>query len=155
MVFENCWPAIRKAVPGIRFSLIGKDTDGPLKPLDRDVDVLGWVEDPAGEIATWSATVIPIRFGGGTRIKIADAFSRKCPVVSTRFGAFGYDVHHGNELLLADDNDPKAFASSCISLIQNPSDGGRDGRTGLPGLPGKVDVGSYCPTRLGRRRGLS
>lgn len=115
---REAWPLVRQAVPGVRFRLIGKDSDGPLKPRDPDVDVLGWVKDPAAEIDTWSAMVIPIRFGGGTRIKIADAFSRKCPVVSTSLGAFGYAVENGRQLRLADS--PAEFAAACIDLVKNP-----------------------------------
>ena len=62
--------------------------------------------------------IVPIRFGAGTRVKIADAFSRKCPVVSTRFGAVGYEVDDGKELFLADD--PADFAAACIRLLKNP-----------------------------------
>jgi glycosyltransferase involved in cell wall biosynthesis len=116
---KSVWPTIRKAMPGIRFRLVGKDSDKALDSVTPDVDALGWVADPTAEIAGWSAMVIPIRFGGGTRVKVADAFSRKCPVVSTRLGAFGYDVKHGRELLLADD--PAAFAAACLSLIRHPA----------------------------------
>lgn len=116
---KTCWPAIRRAVPGIRFRLIGKDTDGKLRPADPDVDVLGRVDDPAAEIASWSAMVIPIRFGGGTRIKVADAFSRKCPVVSTSLGAFGYGVEDGRQLRLADTHE--AFAAACVEVVGNPA----------------------------------
>ena len=115
---KECWPAVRQAVPGLRFRLIGKDTDGALKPAEVDVDALGWVTDPAAEIATWSAMVIPIRFGGGTRIKIADAFSRKCPVVSTSVGAFGYPVEDGKQLRRADT--PQDFARACVDVVRNP-----------------------------------
>lgn len=117
----NCWPKIRQAVPGIRLRLVGKDTDGPLKPTDPDVDALGWVGDPSAEIATWSAMIVPIRFGGGTRIKIAEAFSRRCPAVSTRVGAFGYNVEHGRQLLLADS--PEEFSRACIELVRDPTRG--------------------------------
>ena len=106
-------------MPGIRFRLVGKDTHAALTSGAHDVDALGWVADPTAEIASWSAMVIPIRLGGGTRVKVADAFSRKCPVVSTHLGAFGYDVKHGRELLLADD--PTDFASACVSLIRHPA----------------------------------
>lgn len=115
---REVWPAVRQAVPGIRFRLVGRDTDGPLRPTEPDVDALGWLADPAGEIASWSAMIIPIRIGGGTRIKIADAFSRRCPVVSTRFGAYGYAVEGGKQLLLADD--AAAFANACVQLIRRP-----------------------------------
>ena len=115
---EKCWPEIRRAIPGICFRLIGKDSDTAIRPEDTDVDALGWVADPAEEIAGWSAMVIPIRFGGGTRIKLADAFSRKCPVVSTSLGAFGYGVEDGRQLRLGDT--PDAFASACVDLVRNP-----------------------------------
>jgi glycosyltransferase involved in cell wall biosynthesis len=81
------------------------------------VDTLGWIEDPENEISTWSAMIIPIQTGGGTRIKIADAFSRKVPVVSTRYGAYGYDVKGGTELLLADS--PRDFSAACVSLAKD------------------------------------
>jgi glycosyltransferase involved in cell wall biosynthesis len=115
---KESWPAIRQAVPGIRFRLVGTDTDGPLKPADPDVDALGCIADPAAEIATWSLMIIPIRFGAGTRVKVADAFSRKCPVVSTSLGAFGYEVKDGKQLRLADT--PQAFAAACLDMIQDP-----------------------------------
>jgi glycosyltransferase involved in cell wall biosynthesis len=115
---KNCWPQIKRAIPDVRLRLVGKDSDGPLKPDDSQVDGLGWVEDPAAEIATWSLMIVPIRIGGGTRVKIPDAFSRKCPVVATRFGALGYKVENDKELVLADR--PADFAEGCVSLIQDP-----------------------------------
>lgn len=118
---KECWPQIRQAIPGIRFRLAGKDTDGALAPVEPDVDVLGWLADPAAEIATWSAMVIPIRFGGGTRIKLADSFSRKCPVVATPMGAFGYDVAEGRQLRMGET--PAEFAQACIDLVRDPQGG--------------------------------
>jgi glycosyltransferase involved in cell wall biosynthesis len=118
---RECWPEIKRQIPGVRLRLAGKETDGPLKPADSQIDALGWINDPADEIATWSAMIIPIRHGAGTRIKIADAFSRKCPVVSTHLGAFGYEVGSGRELLLADRADE--FAAACVSLIKDQAAG--------------------------------
>jgi glycosyltransferase involved in cell wall biosynthesis len=114
---DQCWPALREAVPGVRLRLVGKETDGPLRPRDPDVDALGFVSDPAAEIATWSAMAIPIRVGGGTRIKIAEAFSRKCPVVSTRLGAYGYAVEDRRHLRLADSS--ADFVQACVDLIRD------------------------------------
>jgi glycosyltransferase involved in cell wall biosynthesis len=118
---RECWPLIKRSVPNARLRLVGKDTDGPLKPAAPDVDALGWVADPADEIATWSAMIIPIRSGAGTRIKIADAFSRKCPVVSTTLGAYGYEVRNGEELVLADRSED--FSGACVSLVRDPQRG--------------------------------
>jgi glycosyltransferase involved in cell wall biosynthesis len=76
------------------------------------------VDDPADEIASWSMLIVPIFIGGGTRIKIADAFSRKCPVVSTPLGAYGHEVVHGRELLLAES--PEDFADQCLRVVARP-----------------------------------
>lgn len=119
---RECWERIRREMPDARLRLVGRDTDNPkFKPEAPGLDALGWMENPAEEISTWSAMIIPILHGAGTRIKIADGFSRKCPVVSTRVGAFGYDVEHGRELLLADGADE--FASACVSLARDPERG--------------------------------
>ena len=115
---EQCWPRIKKAIPGARLRLVGKGTDGPLQPLGLDVEGLGWIEDPSEEMATWSGMIVPVHLGSGTRIKIAEAFSRNCPLVSTRLGARGYECENGNELLLADT--PGAFAQACINVIRRP-----------------------------------
>ena len=114
---RECWPLVKRAIPNARLRLVGKDTDGPLRPNAPDIDALGYVDDPADEIAAWSAMIVPVIHGAGTRVKIADAFSRKCPVVSTRVGAYGYDVRDGRELLLADD--PRQFAAACVDLIRD------------------------------------
>jgi glycosyltransferase involved in cell wall biosynthesis len=113
---RECWPLVKRQIPNARLRLVGKDTDGPLKPNAPDLDALGYVADAASEMATWSVMIIPVRHGAGTRVKIADAFSRKCPVVSTHLGAYGYDVQSGRELLLADK--PDDFAQACVSLIR-------------------------------------
>jgi glycosyltransferase involved in cell wall biosynthesis len=115
---RECWPALRAEIPGLRLRLIGKGTDGPLRPTDAGVEALGFVADSAAEIATWSAMIVPINAGGGTRIKIAEAFSRKCPVVSTRLGAFGYEGEDGEFLRLADR--PADFVRACADLVRQP-----------------------------------
>jgi glycosyltransferase involved in cell wall biosynthesis len=98
--------------------LVGSDTDQDFSGLGEDIDGLGYVEDPGDEFATWAGMIVPIRVGGGTRVKIAQAFSRKCPVVSTSLGAFGYDLIDGKEILIADD--PDRFAIACARLIEEP-----------------------------------
>jgi glycosyltransferase involved in cell wall biosynthesis len=62
--------------------------------------------------------VVPVRLGAGTRVKIAQGFSLKCPVVSTSFGAYGYDVKDRVELFLADT--AETFAEACIRMICHP-----------------------------------
>ena len=112
---ERVWPQVKRELPTARLRLVGRG-ELPL-PDAADVDRLGYVTDAAAEIATWSAMIVPIRTGGGTRMKILDAFSKRCPVVSTAHGAYGYGLHDGQELLLADD--PEAFAAACARLVHD------------------------------------
>lgn len=114
---RECWPLVKSQIPDARLRLVGRDTDGALRPDTPDVEALGYLTDPGDEIATWSAMIVPVIHGAGTRVKIADAFSRKCPVVSTHLGAYGYDVTNGRELLLADK--PRQFAAACVALIRD------------------------------------
>jgi glycosyltransferase involved in cell wall biosynthesis len=115
---ERCWPRIKCAVPDVRLRLVGQGSDGPLKPLGPDVDGLGWLTNSSDEIKTWSVMVVPIRVGAGTRGKIAQAFSQKCPIVSTSLGAQGYGAVDGHTMYLADCGE--AFADACIKVIRNP-----------------------------------
>jgi polysaccharide biosynthesis protein PslH len=117
---KECWPQIKRALPETRLRLVGKDTDGPLKPVGPDIDALGWMDDTEAEIATWAAMIVPVRIGAGTRVKVLEAFSRKCPVVGTRIGVFGHNVTSGQELLLADS--PADFASACLKLLREPAE---------------------------------
>ena len=117
---RECWPRIKAAIPDARLRLAGPDSDGPLKPAGPDIDGLGFIPDPAAEIATWSVCIVPIRRGAGTRVKIAEGFCRKCPIVSTPLGAYGYELGNGEELLLADSADD--FSSACIKLIRHPAE---------------------------------
>lgn len=115
---NQVWPKIKERQPDARLRLVGADSEGRMQAHGADIDRLGFVDDAAEEIGSWSVSIVPLRIGGGTRIKIAEAFGRMCPVVSTSLGAFGYEVSSGKELMLADD--PEAFADACCSLIKNP-----------------------------------
>lgn len=114
---DQVWPKIRAVRPDARFRIAGVGGEHLAARHAEGIDRLGWIADPATEVASWSSMIVPIHVGGGTRIKIAEAFSRKCPVVSTRLGAFGYPIDDRKELLLADS--PDAFATACLELIDN------------------------------------
>jgi glycosyltransferase involved in cell wall biosynthesis len=64
-----------------------------------------------------AVVVVPLRVGGGTRLKIYEAMAAGKAVVSTTVGAEGLDVNHGEDILLADD--PSAFAASVAMLLQD------------------------------------
>ena len=89
---QRVWPTILREVPLARLRLVGMGTETGYAESSKNIDGLGWVADVEREMATWSLMAVPILTGGGTRIKTAEALSRKCPVVSTSLGTFGYDV---------------------------------------------------------------
>jgi glycosyltransferase involved in cell wall biosynthesis len=82
-----------------------------------EIKFVGWVEDLGPEYDTTDIVVAPIRGGGGTRIKILEAFSHGIPVVSTVKGAEGLDVENGEHLLMEDD--PRRFALACLKLMND------------------------------------
>lgn len=118
---ERCWPDIASQVPGARLRLAGRGGETRFAGRRPDVDVLGWVPDVESEIATWSLMVVPLFIGGGTRVKIAEGLSRKCPIVSTSVGCYGYDLDLGMDLLRADA--PGDFVKACVALLRDQARG--------------------------------
>jgi glycosyltransferase involved in cell wall biosynthesis len=116
---DQCWPRVKSAVPDARLRLIGKGSDAIGTFAGTDVDALGWLADPAAEIRTWSAMAVPLRIGAGTRLKIAQAFGLKCPVVSTTLGAHGYAAVNESDMLLADT--AVSFSDACVRAIREPA----------------------------------
>jgi glycosyltransferase involved in cell wall biosynthesis len=114
----ECWPSIRASLPEARLRLVGRGSDRAFGTLGNGIDALGWVDDSDREIATWAAMIVPLHVGGGTRVKIAEGFSRRCPIVSTSVGAFGYEVENGRDLFLADS--AGGFADACIRIVKEP-----------------------------------
>lgn len=118
---EKVWPLILERYPMATLRLAGERGENIFK--GRNIEALGWVRNMEAEMANWSLTIVPVLAGGGTRIKILEAFSRRCPVVSTSVGCYGHDVEDGSELLIADT--PEDFAMRCLHLLENPADGER------------------------------
>lgn len=85
----------------------------------RGVVYHGPVPDLTPHYADADAVVAPLRAGGGTRIKLLEAFAWEVPVISTPLGAFGLDVAHERHLVLADDED--ALAHACARFIDDPT----------------------------------
>lgn len=81
--------------------------------------VTGPVPDLAPEYARAAAAIVPLRAGSGTRIKILEAISYRCPVVSTSIGAEGLSLRHEEQILIADT--PAEFAAACVRLMTDPA----------------------------------
>jgi glycosyltransferase involved in cell wall biosynthesis len=123
---SQCWGSVKREIPSARLRLIGRDSEKFADLRGEDVDCLGSVPEPAEEMKTWSCMIVPIRLGAGTRVKIAHAFSQKCPIVSTPLGAHGYGAVDGREMYLADS--ASAFASACLKTILDPEGAGQMAR---------------------------
>lgn len=114
---EKVLPLILKREPDVQIRLVGVGTDYEIFSNQANIEGLGFVADSEAEIASWTLMIVPIFVGGGTRIKIAEAFSRGCPVVSTSQGAYGYNIQSGDQCILADT--AHEFAEACLSLIND------------------------------------
>jgi len=107
---------IRSRVPGVQVRLVGLTTPA-VEALHAPptVTVVGRVPAMEPELARADLAVVPVRYGGGTRLKILESFAHRVPVVSTTVGAEGLDVEDGVHLLLADE--PDDFALACERLL--------------------------------------
>jgi glycosyltransferase involved in cell wall biosynthesis len=111
---QEVLPRVRDRIPEARVRLVGHHDDRIEDLAAEDVILTGRVPDMAAELARADVVVVPIRFGGGTRIKILEAFAHRIPVVSTSVGCEGLEVAHGEHLLIADDPDGLAESSALL-----------------------------------------
>lgn len=119
---DSVLPLVRRAEKR-RFvvTVVGGGLPGPLaRALSRvpEVEPLGYVTDLGPVYADSDAVIVPIRAGGGTRIKVLEAFSYRMPVVSTSAGAEGIAARDGEHLLIGDT--AEAFARGCVRLMADP-----------------------------------
>jgi len=115
------YPLIRRQEPGVSLTITGSTVGVDLAglKLDDSVRLSGYLEDVRPAVASASVCVVPIRQGGGTRLKILEAMALGTPVVATSKGAEGLDVVDGEHLLLADD--PMTFADRTVQLLRDPA----------------------------------
>jgi glycosyltransferase involved in cell wall biosynthesis len=112
------WPLVLAKVPEAQFRIVGRNPDRRVLDLaGPSVEVTGRVPSVVEHLREAAVVVVPLRVGGGTRIKIYEAMAVGKAVVSTTVGAEGLDVHHGKDMMLADS--PATFAESVIALLTN------------------------------------
>jgi polysaccharide biosynthesis protein PslH len=112
-------PLIRAEEPGTTLSIVGRAPTPAVVRLGEQsgVTVTGRVDDVRPYIADAALYVVPIRIGGGTRLKIFEAMAMGKAVVSTVVGAEGLPVRNGEHLVLADR--PQEFAAAVVRLMRN------------------------------------
>ncbi|HWP59899.1 MAG TPA: glycosyltransferase [Candidatus Acidoferrales bacterium] len=119
---KEIFPAVRRRVPDSVLTVVGRNPPASIARLEREVpavQVTGTVADVRPYLQRARAVVVPLRVGGGTRIKIFEAMASGAPVVSTSVGAEGLPLENGREILLADT--PEAFASACVRVLTDHS----------------------------------
>lgn len=118
---DQIWPVVKDNVPGVRFFAIGQRPSQRVldaAAMDAAVLVPGHVSDVRSWVEQAAVYVVPMRVGGGTRLKVLDAMAQGKAIVSTSLGAEGIDASNKTHFMLADD--AQAFAATVVDLIGRP-----------------------------------
>lgn len=143
-----CWfvseifPSVKEAYPNLVFQIVGARPTDEVRALgDFDgVEVTGEVPDVRPFIDHAMAFVVPLRSGGGTRLKILQAMAMACPVISTRVGAEGLNVVDDRDILFAEDSDQ--FVAQVGKLLTSRNIGERIGKAGYDLVHAQYDWSS-------------
>jgi glycosyltransferase involved in cell wall biosynthesis len=120
-LLDHIFPAVRQAEPSARLWIVGRNAP---KWLARRVATTPAVElhadvaDVRPYLAASGVLAVPLRIGGGSRLKILEALACGLPVVSTRIGAEGLDLRHGREMVLVESIE--GMAAALLACIWNP-----------------------------------
>lgn len=117
---EEIMPRVRREIPDATLTVVGRNPSQSLMELSRrdsSIIVMGRVEDVRPYMERAAVYIVPIRVGGGTRLKIYEAMAMEKPIVSTIIGAEGLPVKDGAELLLADS--PEDFAACVVRVLKD------------------------------------
>ncbi|BCX04454.1 MAG: glycosyl transferase family 1 [Candidatus Roseilinea sp.] len=116
---REVFPLIQAKRPGVKLFVTGKLEGVNLDALPRNDGVVftGYLDDVRPRIAQSWVSVVPLRIGGGTRLKILESLALGTPVVATSKGAEGLDFEAGRELCIADG--PSEFADQVVRLLED------------------------------------
>jgi glycosyltransferase involved in cell wall biosynthesis len=118
---QQVFPLIRQKLPGVKLTIIGKNPPKDFQKLAADetsgIVTTGFVPDLDPYFAKSAVSVVPVRAGGGMRVRILEMFARAAPVVTTTVGLEGIDACPGEDVLVEDS--PEEFAKSVINLLQD------------------------------------
>jgi glycosyltransferase involved in cell wall biosynthesis len=125
---QDIWPRIAEVHPEARCKIIGGQPPPSLLALAGPrVELTGFVEDLRPHLAAAAAVVVPLRLGGGTRLKIVEAMAMGKAIVSTTLGAEGIEAVPKRDLLI--ENEPAAFANAVNRLLADPDLAARIGQS--------------------------
>jgi len=125
---RDIWPRIVVAHPDARLKIVGGRAPASLLSLAGPrVELTGFVPDLRPHLAMAATIVVPLRLGGGTRLKIVEGMAMGKTIVSTTLGAQGIEAVSGRDLLIEDE--PAAFADAVNRLLAEPTLGSRIGQS--------------------------
>lgn len=119
---REVYPRIRAQRPDVVFDVVGARPPQAILNLSGDgtgVNVTGYVPDPIPYLEQAAVVVVPLRAGGGMRVKILEALAQQLPVVTTTLGCEGIAVESDRHLIIADD--PEAFARATLRVLGDRS----------------------------------
>ncbi|HKT34003.1 MAG TPA: glycosyltransferase [Nitrospira sp.] len=122
-------PRIRAACPNVTMTIVGRNPFPGIMALSRadpSIHVTGRVEDVRPYLEEAAVYVIPLRIGGGTRLKVFEAMAMEKPIVSTSIGVEGLPIVNRTDALVADE--PELFADAVIRLLDDPASAERMGQ---------------------------
>jgi len=118
---EEILPLIKGRCPQVLLDVVGRNPSSKLQAMaekEKNIRLTGWVDDIRPYVARAAVCIVPLRIGGGTRLKIFEAMAMAKATVSTTVGAEGLPVNSGENIILADS--PADFAAEVVSLLNNP-----------------------------------
>ncbi|MBZ5683727.1 MAG: glycosyltransferase family 4 protein [Acidobacteriia bacterium] len=115
---DEIFPSVLAAFPDARFQIVGRNPHSRVRKLaSPSIEVTGTVPSVADYLRNATVVIVPLRIGGGTRLKIFEAMAMRKAMVSTSIGAEGLDVTSGKDCLLADD--ASSFAGAILAVLRD------------------------------------
>lgn len=142
---REVYPLIRQQRPDVCFDIVGARPPQEIVALDGDstgINVTGYVADPTPYLQRAALMVVPLRAGGGMRVKILNALAQGIPIVSTTLGYEGIEVTPGQGILVGDT--PEAFASEVLRVLDDPDLGRQLAANGRRLVEEKYDYRNAC-----------
>ncbi len=118
---DDVLPLIHKRLPDATLTVVGRNPPPHVQQLagqDTRIRVTGSVPDVRPYMERAAAFIVPLRVGGGTRLKIFEALAMERPLISTTIGAEGLPVEHGKHVMIADGAD--RFAQAVVEVLSDP-----------------------------------
>jgi polysaccharide biosynthesis protein PslH len=117
---HEIWPLVLAEYPDARFQIVGRTPHPRVQRLaSASVEVTGTVPSVTDHLQAATVVIVPLRIGGGTRLKIFEAMAMAKAMVSTSIGAEGLDVTHGRDVVIADD--AQSFAAGILQFLREPT----------------------------------